>query len=111
MIGTVADMIGRYGQSLILRRLTVTGTPEQVKFDVALPGVVRAYKLEELIAGIIQGDREVTISDQEIAAAQWPGPPRRSDRVMIAGVETHVEAVNTVYVGDDVAKHVLQVRG
>ena len=31
------------------------------------------------VGGIIQGDRQVAISNAEIAHAQWPGPPRNGD--------------------------------
>ena len=60
----IQSAIERRGQSLLLRR--VTGLP-QVPVDVKVKGMVRGYHAQELIGGIIQGDREVIISNKEIA--------------------------------------------
>jgi len=104
----IRSAIERRGQSLLLRR--VTGT-QQVSVDVAVKGMVRGYHAQELIGGIIQGDREVIISNKEIADRQWGGPPRKDDRVQIAGKFVNVQAVDTVYLRDEIAQHVLSVRG
>jgi hypothetical protein len=109
-IPSIAARIGREGQPVTLRRLTGTGA-NQVPFDVELFGFVRSYRPEELTAGITQGDRVVRISDAEIAERQWPGPPRKGDRVVIDGRVTNVEAVETRRLRRAVAMHILQVRG
>jgi hypothetical protein len=107
---TVQDMLARRGQPMLLRRIDNSQNPA-VNIDVTVQGWVRAYMAQELIGGIIQGDRQVTISDAEIAAAAWPGPPKRDDRINIAGRFLNVQAVNTMFIGTAVAKHTLQVRG
>lgn len=107
---TVADMIGRYGRPLTLRRLAA----DLAATDVAVRGVVRGYAASELVGAIQQGDREVRIANAEILAAAWPGPPRageNADRVVIDGVAMVVMAVDTRHVGGDAALHILQVRG
>lgn len=106
----IQDMLARRGQPMILRRLDITQSPT-VNVDVTVQGWVRAYAAHELIGGIVQGDRQVTISNAEIAAAGWPGPPRAHDLVNIAGRFLNVQAVNTMYIGTDIAKHALTVRG
>jgi hypothetical protein len=58
--------------------------------------------------------REVRISNAEIAAAAWPGPPRageNADRIVIDGQERIVMAIDTRYIGEAAALHVMQVRG
>lgn len=107
---SVADMIARRGRPLTLRRI-VTGGPN---VDVAVTGVVRQYQAQELLGPILQGDREVRISNVEIAAASWPGPPRaggNADRIVIDGKAAVVQNVDPRYDGTDLAMYVIQVRG
>jgi len=105
---SVAAAIERRGQDLILRRIFGRN---DVHFDVHLKGVVRGYSPQELVGAIIQGDREVRISNQEILGKQWPGPPRRADRLRISERWVTVESVNTVIVSGETWEHVIQVRG
>jgi hypothetical protein len=98
----------RTGQPVTLRRMSgATAT------DVACTAVVRGYAAQELAAGsgLQQGDRMVVITNHEIAAAAWPGPPRRGDRVVIAGATATVQSVETRYLVAAIDRHVLQVRG
>jgi len=104
----IAAAIQRRGEDLILRRIFGN---DQAHFDVRLKGVVRGYQPEQLVGAIVQGDREVRISNQEIVNKQWPGPPRRADRMRIAGHWVTVENVNTFNVSNEVVEHVIQVRG
>ncbi len=104
----VADGIVQNGQSIVLRR----PGPHSTYFDVVLPAMVRAYQPQELVGGITQGDRRVVISDREITAAQWPGPPRQGDQLLINGKTATLQAnAATILVGDFVVKHIMQVRG
>ena len=107
---TVADMIAKYGRALTLRRYSSA----MVATDVAVKGVVRGYAADEMVGAIQQGDREVRISNAEIAAAAWPGPPRageNADRIVIDGQERIVMAVDPRYIGADPALYIMQVRG
>ena len=70
----ITALIAQFGQPVTLQRLT--GTTTQVRHDVVCQGIVRGYEPVQLIGGITQGDRQVAISNAEIARAQWPGPPR-----------------------------------
>jgi hypothetical protein len=69
------------------------------------------FQPAELVGDIKQGDRRVVISNAEIAAAAWPGPPALKDRVIITGKIFTIVAVDTRRVSDAIAGHWLIVRG
>jgi hypothetical protein len=98
----------RTGQQVTLRRMAGSTAT-----DVACTAVVRGYAPQELApgSGLQQGDRMVIITTDEIAAASWPGPPRKGDRVVIASATTTVQAVETRYLGAAIDRYVLAVRG
>lgn len=104
----ILEMLERRGRNLTLRRRV--GTTAAFT-DVSPRGYSRGFKAEELVGGIIQGDREVVISDAEIAAGNWPGPPRKGDVVVIDGTSATVQGVLTMYDGTERAAHILWVRG
>ena len=54
---------------------------------------------------------EVAITNTEIAAAQWPGPPRNGDRCIIDGRTTTIQACDTRRLRNEVVLHLIQVRG
>lgn len=99
---SVARQIIRRGQPLTLRRV---GQP-----DLLVSGQVRGYSAIELAGNIQQGDREVRISNQEIDAG-WPSFPIRTDKVIINGLQTTVQSVETRFIRGVPALHILQVRG
>lgn len=100
-----------YGQQVILRRLdALTGT-SLTQTDVTLFAVVRGYQPQQLVGNIAEGDRRVIIGNKAILAAEWPGPPRRNDRVVIDGKETNIIACDTANVGGEIVRHDIQVRG
>jgi hypothetical protein len=105
-------LVLRDGRLAVLRRLSGVG-PAQTAIDVDVLAVVRGFKPEQLVAeaGLQQGDRVATITDHEIAAASWPGPPRKGDRLVLAGVTTTVQSVESRYLGEAVDRHVMVVRG
>ena len=73
--------------------------------------IVRGYEPVQLVGGISQGDRQVTICNREIARAQWPAPPRANDRCVIDGRTTTIQACDTRKLHDDIVLHLIQVRG
>lgn len=98
--------LGEAGEHVTLRRL---GTPNT---DVTTWAAIRRYQPNELVNGIVQGDQNVIISNIEIAAASWPGPPRKGDFIIRQGnTVLAVEGVETVRVGTTIVRHNLQVRG
>jgi hypothetical protein len=107
-VSRVLDALHRRGRNLTLRRRV--GTTSAFT-DCAPRGYDRGFKATELVGGIIQGDREVVIGNAEIVAASWPGPPRKGDVVVIDGGSVTVQAARPMYVGTDIAAHILWVRG
>ena len=105
----IAALIAQFGQPVTLQRLT--GTTTQVRHDVVCQAIVRGYEPVQLIGGITWGDRQVAISNVEIADAQWPGPPRANDRCVIDGRTTTIQACDTRRLRNDIVLHLIQVRG
>jgi len=101
----VAAMIDEAGETVVLRRL---GTPN---VDVTLKASIRQYQSNELTTSIIQGDAVAHISNREIAAAAWPGPPHKDDKLIRDGKQLNVESCESRNYREDVALHILQVRG
>lgn len=106
--GRIIEMLARRGRAVSLRRRV--GTTNTFT-DVAPLGYSRGFKAQELVGGIIQGDREVVVGNAEIAAASWPGPPRKGDLVIIDGITATIQGVLTMYDGADRAAHIMWVRG
>lgn len=100
----IAAALAKYGRPLLLRRRVGTTSAYT---DVTVAGVSQGYAPHELVGGIIQGDRKITISNAEILAASWPGPPKKGD-VLDGGA---VQGCETKYLGATVLAHVCQVRG
>lgn len=96
---------------MTLRRQTLVAGGVQVPLDVTVYGVTKNYAANELIGGIIQGDTVVTITNAEIEAAQWPGPPKSGDKMVIDGKMRNVGSVEPKYLGTGVLVYVLQVTG
>ena len=103
-----ADAIEEAGELITLRRLA----PKGIRFDVQCMAMVRQFRRDQLIGDIAQGDRRIIISNREIEARQWPGPPIAGDQVIIAG-RTATLTINpvTIRVGTEIVRHVMQVRG
>ena len=83
-----ADIIALHGEAMTLRRPAHGDETEWTDVAVkgkrhAPPGGVGA----ELVGAMTQKTLRVTISNREIAAADWPGPPRKGDYLVIAGKE------------------------
>lgn len=105
---SVDRSLARSGQAAVLRRLTGTGA-DQVPTDVTLRAFIRGYAPADLAQGLPQGASEAIISNTEIAAAGWPGPPRKDDRLIANGITRIVEACETRRKGEAIAMHVLHL--
>lgn len=82
-----------------------------IPLDILVYGVTNNYSPNELIGGIIQGDTVVTITNQEIAERQWPGPPQPGDKFIIDDKQRTIMAVEPKYLGSEKLVFVCQVRG
>jgi hypothetical protein len=81
----------------------------QVRHEVVCQAIVRGYEPIQLIGGIIQGDRQVAISNAAIADAQWP--QRASDRCVIDGRTTTIRPATPAVLRNKIVLHLIQVRG
>jgi hypothetical protein len=108
-----ADIIARHGETMTLRRPTHGEETEWTDVAVkgkrhAPPGGVGA----ELVGAMTQKALRVKITNREIAAAPWPGPPRKGDYLIIAGKEyTLVDDADTRTDRGAVLMHLLTVEG
>lgn len=101
----IMAMLATRGRPVILSR---PGSPSD---PVTCLAMVLGYQPNELVGGIAQGDRKVTIGMGEINAAFWPAPVRAGDKVVIDGRTTTVQGAEPRYAGTVCVMQVLQVRG
>ena len=101
----VAAIVDRAGETVTLRR---PGTPD---VDVTVKASIRRYAGADLVGGIIQGTAEVILSNRELAAASWPGPPRIGDKIVRDGKVLHVESCETRNHKEETALHILRAVG
>lgn len=111
LIDSIALMIERHGQTVTVRRREGTGAT----FDPSVPVKARVhhYTPQELVGGIIQGDRRVTIAPAELVAAGWNtgDAPRKGDQVLIASAVTTVQGCEVRYLSGTAARYDIWVRG
>ncbi len=101
------------GQPVVLRRFSLGPGNTRVPLDVTVYGFTRSYQPQELVngGGVSQGDTEVNIETAEIAAAQWPAPPKKGDVMVFDGRNAVIQAVDPKKAGAEVFSYVCQVRG
>ena len=63
------------------------------------------------IGGVVQEQKEVRISNKEIAASDWPAPIRRGDQIILGGATYTIQGVRTAAPGGVPTTHFLQVMG
>jgi hypothetical protein len=104
---TVADAVEQVGKPCSLRRLTGSNH----YFEVIVRAVVRGYHPDDMVEGIAAGDMQAILGNNEIAAAQWPGPPRKGDQLSVDGRTWTIQGNNNADVHGLMAMHRLQIRG
>lgn len=110
--GSISGALRRFGRPMTLRRIAVGPAGTQIPLDVTVYGRTKGYAPAQLVGGLVEGDIEVTITNAEIAQAQWPGPPRMGDRMVIDGLTRTIFApVEAKHLGSEVLVYVCQVRG
>lgn len=103
LANVTARMLARHGRPFTLRRLPST--------DVTVQGFRGGFDANNLPGGLPQGQSTVIIGNAEIAAAAWPGPPRKGDRLIEATRTAVVESVETIWLGAAIDRHILTVSG
>lgn len=74
---------------------------------------IRDYRPDELVGGVIQGDRQAIIPAECLERAGWPGAPSVGDQIIDGGATMTVEAVDasTRRIAGVVIGYNLTVRG
>jgi hypothetical protein len=112
---SVADSISgalqRFGRTMTLRRISKGPASVTINLDVEVKGTAKNYRTGELISQISEVDAEVTIANADIAAAQWPGPPKSGDKFIVDGKTKNIESVEPKYLGSEILVFVCRVRG
>ncbi|AHJ66367.1 hypothetical protein [Granulibacter bethesdensis] len=101
MAAAVTTDIAREGRLVEIRRGTAS---------VSVPAVIRTYRPQEIVGALRQGDREVRIAAQALAAAGWSTAPRCDDRMIVDGVVANVQFCDTRFIGGVSALHILTIR-
>lgn len=93
---------------MMLRRLLTTATHT----DVTVQGYISLFHAEQPGQGsLMQGDSVLTLTNDEIAASGWPGPPRARDQVVADGRIWTIIGSKPVYDGAMLIGHSCQIRG
>jgi hypothetical protein len=79
------------GRAMVLRRNGIA--------DLVICGVDRAYQPDELTGGLQTGDVRIEALNDEIAAAAWPVPPMRPDRILVDGKTLAIQGAHPVHEG------------
>ena len=105
----VARLIQEYGELATLRR--PSGTTTITFTDVTVRAMIKGAQAVSVGGLGAQVHREVVISNDEIARAGWPGPPKRDDKIVTARETLRISAVDTGKIGDDDAIHIITAAG
>ena len=91
-----SKVVNKFGGTITYRRITIgiynssTGTITETKTDSSIKGVLDGVTKAEVNDLITQQDKKLTIAAKDITFT-----PSNKDRVVIAGVEYRVIAINT----------------
>lgn len=109
----VAATLSAHGEAMTLRRLVPGDPPTWI--DVAVKGMRRAPtggRGDELIGTRTEKTLLITISNREMAAEGWPGPPQKDDVLVIDGRGyTLQDDADTRKDGEVVLAHFLVAQG
>ena len=86
-------MIRSRGRQMTLRRAGTGGA------SVDLIGFASSYSPEQTQGAVSPGDQQVQILNDEIAAASWPAPPRKDDKLVLDGRTAAVKGAWPVHDG------------
>jgi hypothetical protein len=112
---SVADSISaallRFGRPMTLRRPTLNSNGTTTNTDVTVYGHTVGYSPSALVESVTQGNTSITISNTQIAAAGWPGPPKKQDVLIFDSRRCVIQSVEPKYLGTTVLVYQLEVRG
>lgn len=98
------------GANCVLTR--ISGRNGATRVSVTVKGRLINATNDPLLGGELgQTGRLLIISDKEIAANHWPGPPVDHDEVSVSGSVYTVEYVKTYSIGELPVRHELYLKG
>ena len=101
--------LARHGWPMALRRQT--GVDPVTHAAVTVQGFKHDYSPGQIVGGILQGDARVEITPDEIAAAAWPGPPRKGDSMLIDQQVWAVQGATAVRAAGVLVGYSIWIRG
>lgn len=105
-----ANFLDKDGESVAIRRLTGPG----IFFEVITKARIMDYSPDEMVGGIVQGDRKMIVANRDMENAQWPFPVRVGDQVILLDQNNATAMVRAAYpssVNGQIVRHTLQIRG
>lgn len=109
--GSISNALLRFGRPITLRRTAFTAGVPGANTDVVVYGVSDGNAAKELTDGVNQGVSQVTFANTQIAAASWPGPPKKNDMLIFDGRNTIIQSVEPKYLGSAILVYICQVTG
>lgn len=85
--------IRQHGEPVLFRRYTGSGSPRPM-FNAEVAGWVQGYQPQELIGGIVQGDRRVILLAEDVNRAQIGLPITTNDKIVVRGRELAIGSVD-----------------
>jgi hypothetical protein len=85
--------IRQHGEAVLFRRYTGSGA-SRPEFNAELRAVVTGYQPQELIGGIVQGDRKVILLAEDVNKAQIGLPLTTNDKIVVRGRVLAIGAVD-----------------
>ena len=102
-------LLAAKGRTMTLRRPNPASGAAPA--DLPVLAYLWPYAPDKVAGAIRQGDAQVQMMDDEIAAEAWPGPPRTGDWLVVDGATWLVQGANPVYDGAVLIGHNLWIRG
>lgn len=103
--------IREHGETVLFRRYTGSGTNRPI-FNAEIRAMVTGYQPQELIGGIVFGERRVIILAEDVFKAQI-GTITASDKIVVRGRECAIGGVDdsTHRDGADLVAYEMKVSG
>jgi hypothetical protein len=106
-VDSIASALARFGRPMKLRRLVPGGDP----IEIIIQGTTDGATISRIIGAIVQSDTHVIFSNIDIAAQNWPGPPKRGDKMTIDGAIRTLQTSEPKYLGTEILVHLADIRG
>lgn len=109
-LNATARFVEQRGQFHTLRRFVGRNRAKQ---DVKLKAVVDRGDDQSLVNNVTQSLQTAIITNREIAAKRWPGPPKTGDFLISvdSGAVSEIASVDTVKEGTFVVRYNLTMKG